>query len=180
MNYAITTNDFAKTTNKVAKDFGKVAKTDRKVAKSVEQFATFNIKVQKTDNIIATLDVIYATTDNKVATSEIKYQNDKIKFVPSHRTRSSTFAIRTKPTRKPKIAKELALLAPCIDTFCHLETIDYKTINKINPAANNGSYAIGVLVVVQSASLVASFVSGDRYAASKSPTAHSRDRYMPF
>ena len=124
MIYAITTNEFAKTTNKVANVFGKVAKTDRKVAKSVEQFATFNIKVQKTDNFIATLDVIFAKTDNNIATNEIKDKNDKIKFVPSHRTRSSTFAIRTKPTRKPKIAKELALLATRIDTFCYLERIE--------------------------------------------------------
>ena len=131
MIYAITTNDYAKTTNKVANVFGKVAKTDKKVAKSVERFATFNIKVQKTNNFIATLYVIFAKTDNKVATNEIKDKNDKIKFVPSHRTRSSTFAIRTKPTRKPKIAKELALLAPRIDTFCHLETFDNKTIKKI-------------------------------------------------
>ena len=144
MIYAKTTNDYAKTTNKVAKVFGKVAKTDKKVAKSVERFATINIKVPNADNFIAMLDVIFAKTDNKVATNEIKYKTDKIKFVPSHRTRSSTFAIRTKPTRKPKIAKELALLAPRIDTFCHLETIDYKTIKKINPAANKGSYAIGV------------------------------------
>ena len=129
MIYAKTTNDYAKTTNKVAKVFGKVVKTDRKVAKSVEQFATFNIKVPKTDNFIATLDVNFAKTDNKVAMNDIKYKTDKIKFVPSHRTRSSTFAIRTKPTRKPKIAKELALLAPRIDTFCHLESVD-KQINK--------------------------------------------------
>ena len=130
MIYAITTNDYAKTTNKVANVFGKVAKTDKKVAKSVERFATFNIKVQKTDNFIATLDVIFAKTDNKVATNEIKYKNDKIKFVPSHRTRSSTFAIRTKPTRKPKIAKELALLATRKATFCHLESVDNKTNKK--------------------------------------------------
>ena len=130
MIYAITTNDYAKTTNKVAKAFGKIAKTDKKVAKSVEQFATFNIKVQKTDNFIATFNVFFAKTDNKVATNEIKYQNDKIKFVPSHRTRSSTFAIRTKPTREPKIAKELALLAPRIDTFCHIESVDNKTNKK--------------------------------------------------
>lgn len=159
MIYAITANDYAKTTNKVANVFGKVAKTD---------------------NFIATLDVIFAKTDNKVATNEIKYKTDKIKFVPSHRTRSSTFAIRTKATRKPKIAKELALLAPRIDTFYHFETIDYKTIKKINPAANNGSYAIGGLVVMQSASLVASSVTGDTDAASKSPTAHSRDRYSQW
>ena len=99
----------------------KVAKTDNKVAKSVERFATFNIKVPKTDNFIATLDVIIAKTDNKVVTNEIKYKNDKIKFVPSHRTRSSTFAIRTKPTRRPKIAKELCLLAPRKDSFVQLE-----------------------------------------------------------
>ena len=130
MIYAITTNDYAKTTNKIANVFGKIAKTDKKVAKSVERFATFNIKVQKTDNFIATFNVFFAKTDNKVATNEIKYQNDKIKFVPSHRTRSSTFAIRTKPTRKPKIAKELALLAPRIDTFCHIESVDNKTNKK--------------------------------------------------
>ena len=130
MIYAISTNDYAKTTNKVANVFGKIAKTNKKVAKSVERFATFNIKVQKTDNFIATFNVFFAKTDNKVATNEIKYQNDKIKFVPSHRTRSSTFAIRTKPTRKPKIAKELALLAPRIDTFCHIESVDNKTNKK--------------------------------------------------
>ena len=125
MIYAITTNDYAKTTNKVAKALGKIAKTDKKVAKSLERFATFNIKVQKTDNFIAT--------------NEIKYKTDKNKFVPSHRTRSSTFAIRTKPTRKPKIAKELALLAPRIDTFCHIESVDNKTDKKQNPAANTRS-----------------------------------------
>ena len=130
MIYAITTNDYAKTTNKVAKAFGKIAKTDKKVAKSVERFATFNIKVPKTDNFITTLDVIFAKTDNKVATNEIKYKTDKIKFVPSHRTRSITFAIHTKLTRKPKIAKELALLAPRIDTFCHIESVDNKTNKK--------------------------------------------------
>ena len=130
MIYAKTTNDYAKTTNKVANVFGKVAKTYKKVAKSVERFATFNIKVQKPDNFIATLDVIFAKPDNKVATNEIKNKNDKIKFVPSHRTRSSTFAIRTKLTRKPKIAKELALLATRIDTFCHIESVDNKTNKK--------------------------------------------------
>lgn len=71
-----------------------------------------------------------AKTDNKVATNEINYKTAKIKFVPSHRTRSSTFAIRKKPTRKPKIAKKLALLAPRIDTFCHLERVDNKTNKK--------------------------------------------------
>ena len=66
-------------------------------------------------------------------------KTSEAKFVASHRTRSSTFAIRTKATRNPKIAKELALFAPRMDTFYHLETIDYKTFKKINPAANNGS-----------------------------------------
>ena len=130
MIYAITTNDYAKTTNKVAKAFGKIAKTDKKVAKSVERFATFNIKAQKTNNFIATLYVIFAKTDNKVATNEIKDKNDKIKFIPSHRTRSSTFAIRTRPSRKPKIAKELALPATRIDTFYHIESVDNTTSKK--------------------------------------------------
>jgi hypothetical protein len=54
----------------------------------------------------------------------------KAKFVASPRTRASTFAIRTKPTLKPKIAKELALLQPHMVTLCNLETFDYKTIKK--------------------------------------------------
>ena len=137
MIYAITTNDYAKTTNKVAKAFGKIAKTDKKVAKSVEQFATFNIKVQKTDNFIATFNVFFAKTDNKVATNEIKYQNDKIKFVPSHHTRSSTFAIRTKPIHKAKIAKELALLATHLHTFCHIDT------KPQSPVHNNTHMQVG-------------------------------------
>ena len=57
-------------------------------------------------------------------------KTSEAKFVASHRTRSSTFAIRTKATRNPKIAKELALLAPRIDTFCHLESVDNKTNKK--------------------------------------------------
>jgi hypothetical protein len=63
----------------------------------------------------------------------------KEKFGVRIRTRSSTFAIRTKPTRKTKIAKELALLMPHLDTFCHLEGIDNEMIKKTNPAANKGS-----------------------------------------
>jgi len=59
-----------------------------------------------------------------------------------HLTSSSTFAIRTKPTRKPKIAKEFALLAPRLDTFCHLERIENKTKNNkaqhIKAICNNG------------------------------------------
>jgi hypothetical protein len=51
-------------------------------------------------------------------------------FIARHRTRSSIFAIRTKPTCKPIIAKELALPAPRLDTFCHFETFDNKTIKK--------------------------------------------------
>lgn len=57
-------------------------------------------------------------------------KTSEAKFVASHRTRSSTFAIRTKATRNPKIAKELALFAPRMDTFYQLETIDKQTINK--------------------------------------------------
>jgi hypothetical protein len=79
------------------------------------------------------------TTDNKVISNKIKDKDDMIKFVPSHYTRSSTFAIRAKSTRKPKIAKELALLAPRIDTFCHIESVDNKTDKKQNPAANTRS-----------------------------------------
>ena len=104
-------------------------------------------------------------------------KTSEAKFVASHRTRSSTFAIRTKATRNPKIAKELALFAPRMDTFCHLETFDYKTIKKINPAANKRSYAIGGLVVMQVQYPPASFVSGDTFAATHSPTAHTADRW---
>lgn len=53
MIYAISTNDFAKITNKVANVFGEIAKTDRKVAKSVERFATLNKKNIYNDNIFA-------------------------------------------------------------------------------------------------------------------------------
>jgi hypothetical protein len=52
------------------------------------------------------------------------------KFVSSHRTRSSTFAIRTKLTRKPKIAKELALLASHMENIVQLERIENKN-NKV-------------------------------------------------
>ena len=57
-------------------------------------------------------------------------KTSKAKFGASLHTRSSTFAIRAKPTRRPKIAKELALLQPHMATLCHLETVDYKTIKK--------------------------------------------------
>ena len=73
--------------------------------------------------------MIFAKTDNKVATNEIKYKTDKIKFVPSHRTRSSTFAIHTNPTRNPNIAKKLALLATHMDTSYYLETIDESPVH---------------------------------------------------
>jgi hypothetical protein len=36
----------------------------------------------------------------------------------------STFAILTKATHKPKIAKELVLFALHLDTFFHLESFD--------------------------------------------------------
>jgi hypothetical protein len=54
MIFVIITNDFAKTTNKVAKTFGQIAKTNKKVAKSVKQFATFNIKIPKSIHKVAT------------------------------------------------------------------------------------------------------------------------------
>ena len=49
-------------------------------------------------------------------------------FVPIQRTRPSTFAIRTRPTRKPKIAKELDLLPTRKDSSEQLER-DLKTLN---------------------------------------------------
>jgi len=52
-------------------------------------------------------------------------ETNKAKFRASLHTRASTFAIRTKPTLKPKMAKELSLFAPRLATFCQLETIDY-------------------------------------------------------
>jgi hypothetical protein len=45
----------------------------------------------------------------------------KAKFVASLRTRPSTFAIRAKPTRKPKIAKELVLLPSRLDSLVQHE-----------------------------------------------------------
>jgi len=50
------------------------------------------------------------------------------KFVTSLRTRPSTFAIRAKPTRKPKIAKELAFFPTRLDSLVQLES-DLKTLN---------------------------------------------------
>jgi hypothetical protein len=49
-------------------------------------------------------------------------------FVASQRTRPSTFAIRARPTRKAKIAKELVLLPTRKDSLEHLER-DLKTLN---------------------------------------------------
>jgi len=63
-------------------------------------------------------------------TSENKDKRMNAKFVTRHRTKASTFAIRAKPTRKPKIAKELAFLAPRLDRFCQLERIERQMINK--------------------------------------------------
>ena len=56
------------------------------------------------------------------------------KFVTSHHTKASTFAIPAKAPRKAKIAKELAFLAPRMDTFCYRETFDNKTIKEIKPS----------------------------------------------
>jgi len=47
-------------------------------------------------------------------------KTSKAKFAASLRTRSSTFAIRAKPTLKPKIAKELVLLQPHMAISRHL------------------------------------------------------------
>ena len=63
-------------------------------------------------------------------TSENKDKRMDAKFVTRHRTKASTFAIPAKAPRKAKIAKELAFLAPHLDTFYRLETFDNKTINK--------------------------------------------------
>ena len=49
-------------------------------------------------------------------------------FVASQRTRPSTFAICAKPTRKPKIAKELGLLPTRKDSLEQLER-DLMTLN---------------------------------------------------
>jgi hypothetical protein len=51
---------------------------------------------------------------------------------------ASTFAIRTKATHKPKIAKELALFATHLDTFYYFETIDKQMINKKTQHTTNG------------------------------------------
>ena len=55
-------------------------------------------------------------------------------MVASLRTRSSTFAIRTKPSRNPKIAKELALFPSHGDKYYELD--NEKDRYKQNPAAN--------------------------------------------
>jgi hypothetical protein len=54
-------------------------------------------------------------------TSENKDKRMNAKFVTRHRTKASTFAIPAKATRKAKIAKELAFLAPRMGTFVQLD-----------------------------------------------------------
>ena len=51
-------------------------------------------------------------------------------FFTSYRTRSTTFAVRTKPTRRPKTAKELALSLSRIATTSHLVNKEMKSITK--------------------------------------------------
>ena len=63
-------------------------------------------------------------------TSENKDKRMDAKFVTSQHTKASTFAIPAKATRKAKIAKELAFLAPRLDRFCQLERIERQMINK--------------------------------------------------
>jgi len=53
-------------------------------------------------------------------TNEDKDKRIDAKFVTSHHTKASTFAIPAKATRKAKIAKELTFLAPRLDTFVQL------------------------------------------------------------
>jgi hypothetical protein len=55
-------------------------------------------------------------------------------FLTSYRTRSTTFAVRTKPTHKPKTAKELALFPSHGDKYYELD--NEKDRYKQNPAAN--------------------------------------------
>jgi hypothetical protein len=54
-------------------------------------------------------------------TSENKDKRMNAKFVTRHRTKASTFAIPAKATRKAKIAKELAFLAPRMGAFVQLD-----------------------------------------------------------
>jgi len=54
-------------------------------------------------------------------TSENKDKRMNAKFVTSPHTKASTFAIPAKATRKAKIAKELAFLAPRMGTFVQLD-----------------------------------------------------------
>jgi hypothetical protein len=82
----------------------------------------------KITNKIAKVFGKVAKSDKKVATNNIKNKNGKQRNGASQRTRPSTFAICAKPTRKPKIAKELVLLPSRLDSLVHLES-DLKTIN---------------------------------------------------
>jgi hypothetical protein len=55
--------------------------------------------------------------------SEAFYDIDEAQICNKPTHRSSTFPIRTKPTLKPKIVKELALFPTLKATFHHLETV---------------------------------------------------------
>jgi len=52
-----------------------------------------------------------------------KYKTRDAKYVTSHRTKASTFAIRAKATRKAKIAKELAFLPTRKDNLVQLDKV---------------------------------------------------------
>jgi hypothetical protein len=51
-------------------------------------------------------------------------------FIANHRTRTSTFAIRTIATCNPKTTKELILFTPRLHTFCQFVTTDKRTNKK--------------------------------------------------
>ena len=92
-------------------------------------------------------------------------------FLTSYRTRSTTFAVRTKPTRRPKTAKELALFQSRIATTSHLDNKEMKSITKqinllylvTNKAQHptSGKPKSWGLVVLQGFRTLASLSSGD-------------------
>jgi len=56
-------------------------------------------------------------------TSENKNKRMNTKFVTSHHTKASTFAIPAKATRKAKIAKELAFLSTRMARLVQLDKV---------------------------------------------------------
>jgi hypothetical protein len=90
----------------------------------VKGFNTFNEGFKILDGGIKDFNKGFHVIDKGIK------KTSKAKFVASPRTRSSTFAIRTKPTLKPKIAKELALLQPHMASLLHLESDEKQMIKK--------------------------------------------------